>query len=84
MINDLIRENLVRECRYLVTKIKDAELALDTVELYIFNKLLNKIKANRQWRGKIDLACVVIESDWPEYERVWEMIAERVKNEQPK
>lgn len=25
--------------------------------------------------------CVVIESDWPEYNKVWQMIEERVKAE---
>lgn len=35
------------------------------------------------WRaanfGKALVECVVVESEWPEYETVWELIEERVK-----
>ena len=36
------------------------------------------LNLERHRRGKADLKTVVVESDWPEYELVWKMIASRV------
>jgi len=69
-----------RENRYLVFKIKDVEGALNKREQENLKELLMNVN---NWREllmrKPDLKCVVIESDWPEYEPVWKMIQNRVE-----
>jgi hypothetical protein len=35
----------------------------------------------RERDNRDPLVCAVVEKDWPEYEKVWEMIEERVKRE---
>lgn len=65
-----------RENRYLVFKWKDlANLPNDIQNkvydyLYIIDTLVNKQLPER--------AYVVVEEDWPEYEKVWKMIEDRV------
>jgi len=69
-----------RETRYLVIKYTD----LDNIDNYYFNNLsdiLDEVNKRRQLRGKEELACVVIESDWPEYETVWKLLEERVDHQ---
>ena len=66
-----------REDRYYVFKISDIEATgmsdifplLDTV------KMITDL--NRESRNKKKLDCVVVESDWPEYEPVWKSIENR-------
>lgn len=72
-----------REDRYLVLKVTDIETAafLQLITPEIIDALdiaANAVKAVRQLRGKDELSCVVVESDWPEYEPVWGMIEARV------
>jgi len=58
-----------REERYIVVKIKDLKFA------GVENKLRDVLnKAGIQTRE-----CVVVESDWPEYEIVWEMLQSRAE-----
>ena len=68
-----------REWRYLVAKRVDVERALTEVEQNILQTLLHKVHV---WRttvaGKATLDCVVVESDWPEYEPTWKAIEKRV------
>jgi len=54
---------MIREQRYYVFKIKD----LNEFQ----NKLLSVIEVPQR-------NYVVVEDDWPEYEKVWAMIEERV------
>ncbi|MCX4025133.1 hypothetical protein [Spartinivicinus marinus] len=65
-----------REKRYYVLKLSDIQhLSRDD-----HAKLLSiGVKADqfRQQHGKQDLECVVVESDWPEYEIVWSLIEAR-------
>jgi hypothetical protein len=63
-----------REDRYFVFKRSDVpEDAIATLET------LRQIADHlREIKGKAPLECVVIESDWPEYESVWQMIEDRV------
>ncbi len=56
-----------REERYLVLKLKDLSPA---AEEHIRQYVAARNLPNRQ--------CVVVESDWPEYELVWTMIEARV------
>ncbi|CAD6366716.1 hypothetical protein SHEWT2_01197 [Shewanella hafniensis] len=60
-----------REHRYLVTKIKDMEAALDHEELREFANLHEKIEGYRITHGKPPLECVVVEHDWANYEKTW-------------
>lgn len=72
-----------REERYTVIKDSDALLALDEHDSNDLNRILRKIELYRGKRGAIPLVCVVVESDWPEYEPVWKAIEQRVDSPQP-
>lgn len=68
---------LKREARYVVIKIAD------------LNKLRGgQTEALRQELAKVSRRlprreCLVIESDWPEYEVVWKMIEDRMNGAKP-
>ena len=70
-----------RENRYLVIKRSDLRMAEKLLKpeafeaLEILEKMSNQVRANR---GKSPLCCVVVESDWPEYEPTWQAIEGRV------
>lgn len=70
-----------RELRYYVAKRKDVERYLSPTEQQILNLLLNKVAIGRSTDKKEVLRSVVVESDWPEYEQVWDMIKARVETE---
>ena len=59
-----------REDRYIVIK-KSAYPSLEIAQLESY------LAENYIWQ----MDAVVVESDWPEYEKVWEMIEERVNSE---
>lgn len=67
-----------REPRYLVIKHKDACAALSPNEIDTIVALHAKVEAYRKQRGAKPLECVVVESDWPEYEPTWQAIEQRV------
>jgi hypothetical protein len=72
-----------REDRYIVIKKSDIESAIQSNDLTKQEAWNLKIIArfvghSRERRGQKPLQCVVVESDWPEYEPVWNMIAARV------
>lgn len=69
---------MVREARYIVLKGTDVESGLTETEKKILATLCRKVESHREEAGKKPLKCVVIESDWPEYEKVWDMVEERV------
>ena len=59
-----------REERYIVVKIKDIDNP----------RQLEKLRYQiHQGCGANTIECVVVESDWPEYETVWKMIRDRVE-----
>lgn len=76
-----------REQRYLVFKISDIEAAykhdlLSQGELFALTHIAEKVDKLREFiRGKEKLCAVVIEKDWPEYEKVWEMLEKRIEAE---
>lgn len=67
-----------RENRYTVLKISDIVEALDPDEKTTLIELEEKIDRYRKAEGKVSLECVVVESDWPEYEPTWKAIECRV------
>ena len=70
-----------RENRYLVIKRKDIDKYLNTEERTILHLLSNKIYDRILELGIKNHLSVVIEDDWPEYEKVWQMIEDRVSGE---
>lgn len=59
-----------REERYIVVKIKDIDN----------QRQLEKLRYQiHQGCGVNTVECVVVESDWPEYETVWKMIQDRIE-----
>lgn len=72
-----------RESRYIVLKktdVKELNTAglLTITDVEILQKILEKIERIRIINGKQALECVVVESDWPEYEATWKSIEDRV------
>jgi len=76
-----------REERYLVLEYTDIagtveSGAITEDELSVLTKIAGEVEAYRmQRRGEIGkfFKCVVVESDWPEYELVWKMIEDRMR-----
>lgn len=67
-----------RENRYIVIKESDAEGYLSPLKYQMLHTILESVAIGRATQGKIPFESVVVESDWPEYEPVWNMIAARV------
>lgn len=74
-----------RQERYIVIKEKDLYeavhdgfLGMSTPTILI--RISDSIDASRMSRGKAPLLTAVVEQDWPEYEVVWEMIEQRMKD----
>lgn len=72
-----------REDRYIVIKRSDLEAAqaaghVGHIEIAALNHVDVCADRMRFERNKSPLKCVVVESDWPEYEAVWKMIEARV------
>lgn len=75
-----------REDRYMVLKYKDIAGAFEAggiteSDLDVLSKISGEVEACRMIRrNKVGefFKCVVVESDWPEYEMVWKMIEERM------
>ena len=66
-----------REQRYTVIKNTDAAVLTDKENRALYS-ICTKIILHRRSRGARPLQCVVVESDWPEYEPTWAAIAARV------
>lgn len=66
--------NFMKEDRYLVMKRSEIESGLDAEQKSILFHLAQKVAAERRSLGKPVLECVVVESDWPNYNEVWESV----------
>lgn len=73
MVNEMKREE-----RYLVFKIKDAANCLSASEKQQLDVIHQKLNDYRIQNGKPVLKCAVVESDWPEFEPTWQAVSERV------
>ena len=69
-----------REDHYIVFKLSDLGNSLKGDEI---RRLAKEYAEQRSLKGKPPLECVVVESDWPEYEPTWEAIEARVTGAQP-
>ncbi len=69
---------MIREERYLVFKYTDLEACLDDDDWDFLDDIRTQINSYRKLRKKEPLTCVVIEEDWPEYEKVWNLLEERI------
>ncbi|WP_310614072.1 hypothetical protein [Limnohabitans sp.] len=67
-----------REERYYVLKISDMRKYLSAEKQEAVHDMAGKINAGRAVDGKAFLQAVVVEHDWPEYERVWQMLETRM------
>ena len=66
-----------RERRYIIFKTTDA-VYLSAEGKKAVADLIEAMTQIREDHGKPPLNCVVIEEDWPEYEKVWKMLEARV------
>ena len=73
----------IREARYAVLKNADVMQCLTVSELIELRRIQAKVEEHRAEIGKPPLDCVVVESDWPEYEPTWRAIEARVAGAQP-
>lgn len=69
---------MIREYRYMVFKLKDIQFSLTREERGFLKHLAGKVHDYRLGEGKAPLECVVVESDWPEYESTWKAIEKRM------
>lgn len=76
-----VPEPFVREMRYVIFKIKDIEKYLTQHEHLTLGIISRQVNAGRKLDGKMPLECVVIESDWPEYESTWKALESRMNQE---
>lgn len=76
-------EKFTKEDRYLVIKRKDIRKYLDNDETNALYRLADTVAGGREAAGKIPLECVVVESDWTIYPKVWEMIEGKSMDKQP-
>lgn len=72
-----------RENRYQVIKGADVKRYLNNDEISLLSVLIGKVDAGRYSDGRGFLNCVVVESDWPEYEPTWNAIECRVSGLKP-
>ena len=77
MSNEFIREE-----RYLVFKLSDVEEHFTPGEKQQLARLVEVQRVGREEAGKPLLRCVVVESDWPEYELTWRAIEARMTGAQ--
>lgn len=63
-----------REERYIVAKLRDVDEALTSGEKQLLQSLMQKVDVHRVNQGKRPLECVVVESDWPNYQSTWDSI----------
>lgn len=68
-----------RENRYLVFKNSDVKRYLTPETQIELSQIARTITGARKGQRRGELQCVVVESDWPEYEHVWELIRLRVE-----
>jgi hypothetical protein len=83
---DCIGASLWRQPRYLVLKTSDlyalalaGQLSVEETDVLII--LADKLAKNRAVRAKPPLCCVVVESDWPEYEPTRASIEKRMADQ---
>ncbi len=67
-----------KELRYYVVKVSDAQQFSDEAK-HALENVLYASQIVRKLRDAPQIDCVVVESDWPEYEIVWGMIQARVE-----
>ena len=78
MTNNAEREGFVRGERYVVLKIRDVKDGLSSIQIEQLKSICKAVEQYRKTTNRIPLVCVVVESDWPEYEPVWAMIEARM------
>ena len=78
-----MQKQFKREQRYFVVKVKDAKEYLDAHQLEKLAEIADTISEGREKDGIPAVDCVVVESDWPEYELTWKAIEARVTGVQP-
>lgn len=69
---------MIRENRYLVIKRSDIEKHLNESDKDNLDVICDLIKEGRERDNKTKLTCIVVESDWPEYDETWWKIAARM------
>ena len=72
--------SFVREHRYMVFKNTDVARYLDPSEQRELARLSSIVARCRRLVARGDLECVVVESDWPEYEPTWKAIEARMSS----
>lgn len=78
-----MQKQFKREQRYFVVKVKDAKEYLDAHQLEKLAEIADTISEGREKGGIPAVECVVVESDWPEYESTWRAIEDRVTGARP-
>ena len=78
----MTKDKFQREERYIVFKLADVEKDFFPSEISQLLRLYETQQSMRKQSGRPPLDCVVVESDWPEYEPTWRAIEARVTGAQ--
>lgn len=73
--------NFKIEPRYVLFKIEDIFKYLSKAQQEQLKKIAVKVAADRMLEGKSELAAVVVESDWSEYQQTCDMLEARSKGQ---
>jgi len=77
---ELRMSNFNKEQRYIVIKLSKLAQKKPYTGAFVGYSVEAEIE---KLAGHAFVDCVVVESDWPEYEKVWKMIEKRVANTAP-
>lgn len=72
-----------RERRYIVFKLTDIRRFLSGNQIADLHHMAEEVDRCRVDAGKTSFECLVVESDWPEYESTWRTIEQRVTGTTP-
>lgn len=67
-----------RENRYIIIKRKDVDKYLSHDQKNQLAQICMRLAASREADGRPNIKAAVIESDWPMYEQVWQLVEEWV------
>lgn len=69
------------EERYIPIKLKDVQAYLGGADKTTLERILGVLSSGREKDGRGELKCLVIEKDWPEYEKAMEMLENRLNGD---
>jgi len=73
-----VDDDMKLENKYIVLKRSDVEEYLNEDEKITLSVLCERVGDGRRNNGKPSIDALVIESDWPEYGKAFDLLSERI------